>query len=121
MRKAGEVVKEFDKEVGRNIRKIRECAGITAEDAADILDISYQQFGKYERGQNRISPAHLMKLSNALDVHISRFFDYDEKHSVNDDIFSRDPGLSKLIRYYLKIKDSNTRSKVVNIVKSLAD
>lgn len=61
--------------VGNKIRLTRAARGISQQQLADKLGISFQQLQKYERGINRISASRLWEVSQALGVPISYFFD----------------------------------------------
>ena len=70
---------ETDAKIGKKIFEIRKENGLVQADMAKILTVSTQQFQKYEKGLNRISAAHLYKLSKGLNVPLDRFFEYLEK------------------------------------------
>nr|WP_306228789.1 helix-turn-helix transcriptional regulator [Aurantimonas sp. CSK15Z-1] len=48
---------------------------------AEVLDITFQQLQKYEKGLNRISASRLYRLSRALDVPVGYFFEGFEAQS----------------------------------------
>lgn len=48
--------------------------GLSQEELAGRIGISFQQLQKYETGENRISAARLFRLAGALDVPITWFF-----------------------------------------------
>ena len=43
-----------DREVGRDLARRRRAVGVSQELVAEALGISHQQYGKYERGENRL-------------------------------------------------------------------
>src|SRR5688500_10885307 len=45
---------ESDRAKGRELARLRKAAGMSQEQLAIRLGISAKQFGKYERGQNRV-------------------------------------------------------------------
>ena len=49
--------------------------GLTQQQLADLLGVTYQQAHKYERGINRVSAGRLYEVSQVLSVPISFFFD----------------------------------------------
>jgi transcriptional regulator with XRE-family HTH domain len=63
-----------DKYIGKRIRERREHLGLTQPELADRADVSYQQFQKYEIGQNRISAGRLYEIARALKIHVAYFF-----------------------------------------------
>jgi transcriptional regulator with XRE-family HTH domain len=48
--------------------------GLTQQEVAKQLGITYQQAHKYETGVNRISAGRLHQIAEALDVEVSYFF-----------------------------------------------
>ena len=63
----------FDKEIGNNLRKIRESNKISRMELGKYLGVSWQQIQKYEKGKNRISASSLWKISKFLNAHIDDF------------------------------------------------
>lgn len=54
--------------LGRNIRAARLLQGMTLEEVADRLGVSYQQLQKYEAGQAVVSVPRLREIASALDT-----------------------------------------------------
>ncbi|WP_119167249.1 helix-turn-helix domain-containing protein [Algihabitans albus] len=67
--------REIEQHVGRRIRERRTLLGLTQQQLADLIGVTYQQAHKYERGINRISAARLHMLSQVLGVDANYFFD----------------------------------------------
>ena len=63
-----ETEKTFHVHMGQNIRTIRKRRKISMEELGSCLGISYQQYQKYETGENRLSVAKLMAIAAVLDV-----------------------------------------------------
>jgi len=66
---------EIDKHVGDRLRFYRLSARKSQEETGPLLDISFQQLGKYERGENRISASKLYRAAQVLGVRVGDFFD----------------------------------------------
>jgi transcriptional regulator with XRE-family HTH domain len=49
--------------------------GLTQQQLAEMIGITYQQTHKYERGVNRISAGRLYQIARALDVEPGYFFE----------------------------------------------
>jgi transcriptional regulator with XRE-family HTH domain len=49
--------------------------GLTQQELARLIGVTYQQAHKYERGVNRISAGRLHKVAEILEVPISFFFE----------------------------------------------
>ncbi|HJU15162.1 MAG TPA: helix-turn-helix transcriptional regulator [Stellaceae bacterium] len=49
--------------------------GLTQQQLADLIGVTYQQAHKYERGINRVSAGRLFEIAQVLSVPVSYFFD----------------------------------------------
>ena len=63
----------FDKIIGLQIRKIRLMRKISQIRLANILNVSFQQVQKYEKGKNLVSYKNLLKIAEYLDISIDYF------------------------------------------------
>lgn len=49
--------------------------GLTQQQLAELIGVTYQQAHKYERGINRISAGRLFEMANVLNVPVTYFFE----------------------------------------------
>jgi transcriptional regulator with XRE-family HTH domain len=63
------------KKFGFRIRHIRSTKGITQEKLAELSGLSRQYLGDVERGTRNISLVNIQKISNALEITISKLLD----------------------------------------------
>jgi transcriptional regulator with XRE-family HTH domain len=70
-----ESAKQADRHVGSRIRERRVMLGLSQQQLATLIGVTYQQAHKYERGLNRISAGRLFQIANVLGVPVSWFFD----------------------------------------------
>lgn len=110
-----------DQHVGARIRLRRTLLGLTQEQLAQSLDISYQQIQKYETGSNRVSAGRLYEIGLRLGVDVSHFFE-----GINPELGRQTlphGGHNRiaidLVRNFLDIDDEDMRAAVANLVKSL--
>src|SRR5271168_2510258 len=68
-------VQDIDRHVGTRIRESRIMLGLTQQQLADLIGVTYQQAHKYERGINRVSAGRLYQIGRALGVSVSSFFE----------------------------------------------
>ena len=115
------LAKRVDEYVGEQIRRRRTVLGLTQEQLASALKISYQQVQKYETGANRVSAGRLFEIAQHLDVGVAYFFD-----GVEPDMSGRvlpHGGRSRttieLVRNFSEISDPAVRNAVASLVKSL--
>ncbi|MBL0848830.1 MAG: XRE family transcriptional regulator [Candidatus Liberibacter ctenarytainae] len=115
-----------DINVGKRIRLRRTILGMSQEKLGESLGITFQQVQKYEKGINRVGASRLQGISEVLDIPISFFFDVaptvnsdssSEEGSVID-FLSSSEGL-QLNRYFVQIKDSKIRQRVIDLIKSI--
>jgi transcriptional regulator with XRE-family HTH domain len=65
----------FDDHVGARIRERRIMLGLTQQQLAEFVGVTYQQAHKYERGINRVSAGRLFEIARVLSVPIGYFFE----------------------------------------------
>ena len=66
---------ETDRYVGGRIRERRIMLGLSQQQMAHMIGVTYQQTHKYERGINRISAGRLFEIARVLKVPVSYFFE----------------------------------------------
>ena len=64
-----------DRHVGGRIRERRVMLGLSQQQLAQMIGVTYQQAHKYERGLNRISAGRLYEIAQVLSVPVSWFFE----------------------------------------------
>jgi transcriptional regulator with XRE-family HTH domain len=121
---------DVDAHVGSRLRQRRMLLGISQEQLAEILGLTFQQVQKYERGTNRVSASRLFQLARALDTPITWFFDEMEGDrgaerkaegpGEDGDPMSRRETL-ELVRVYSRIDDRKVRKKLYEMAKALAE
>jgi transcriptional regulator with XRE-family HTH domain len=65
--------KRFYVALGNYIKKHRKEAGLSQKSVSEILNVSYQQFHKYETGQNKFSLYDLLLLEQELSFPVLEF------------------------------------------------
>jgi transcriptional regulator with XRE-family HTH domain len=66
---------DIDKHVGAQMRRRRIMMGLTQQQLADLIGVTYQQAHKYERGINRISAGRLFEIAQVLGVPVNHFYE----------------------------------------------
>src|SRR5438876_11586473 len=56
----------IDRHVGARVRERRIMLGLTQQQLADLIGVTYQQAHKYERGINRVSAGRLFEIAQVL-------------------------------------------------------
>ena len=121
----------IDVHVGDRVRRRRRALGVSQEQLADQLGLTFQQVQKYERGANRISCSKLYQIASALQAHIAYFFeglpDPVRATGVTEDAaaFVHDLPLTPEERTFVgslsRITSRQVRRRLLEVAKSLAE
>ena len=114
---------EFDTEVGARVRVTRKIRGVSQEELANRVGLTFQQIQKYERGANRISASKLKAISEALGVSMSSLLGESEPAAGDrpaDWSALADPEVAKLVKAYGKLTPA-LRKKVLRLAEAAAD
>jgi transcriptional regulator with XRE-family HTH domain len=113
--------RSVDLHVGSRLRLRRTLLGMTQDQLATMLGISYQQVQKYETGANRISVSRLFEIGRRLDTDISYFVE-----GLQDGAKTKEPahgGRNRiaidLVRNFLEIANEDQRAALATLVKTL--
>lgn len=117
--------RSIDQHVGERIRLRRAELGLTQEQLAEALDVSYQQIQKYETGANRISASRIFEMARRLDVDLGYFFEGWSR----DDPGAPQPiqhggrqrSAIELVRKFAQIDDPQVRAAIAGLVKAIVD
>jgi transcriptional regulator with XRE-family HTH domain len=106
-----------DRQVGERMRRRRILLGLTQDQLADALGISYQQIQKYETGANRVSAGRLAQIAEVLEVQPGWFFGSAEKTEAAG---GSSRAVIDLVRNFSRIEDERVRTHLMALVRSLA-
>jgi transcriptional regulator with XRE-family HTH domain len=68
-------VQDVDRHVGARMRARRIMLGLTQQQLADLIGVTYQQAHKYEKGINRMAAGRLYKVAQVLGAEVGYFFE----------------------------------------------
>jgi transcriptional regulator with XRE-family HTH domain len=110
---------DIDRYVGARIRERRIMLGLTQQQLADLIGVTYQQAHKYERGINRVSAGRLFQVAQVLSVPVNYFFDgLDEE---NDRAISpRERMCLELARNFAQIPNERHQEALSQLARVLA-
>src|SRR6187549_2921000 len=66
---------DIDRYVGARMRERRIMLGLTQQQMAELIGVTYQQAHKYEKGVNRIAGGRLYTIAQALGVEVGYFYE----------------------------------------------
>ena len=67
--------RDIDRHVGARMRQRRIILGLTQQQMANLIGVTYQQAHKYEKGINRIAGGRLYQIAKALGVDVNYLFE----------------------------------------------
>jgi transcriptional regulator with XRE-family HTH domain len=113
-------VNAIDRHVGARLRERRVMLGLTQQQLAEIIGVTYQQAHKYERGHNRLSAGRLYTIARALGVPVSWFFEGLEGEGEAGEEVGPSRQLRELAQYFLALPDDRQREAVLNLLRAMA-
>jgi transcriptional regulator with XRE-family HTH domain len=111
---------DIDRHVGARMRERRIMLGLTQQQMAELIGVTYQQAHKYEKGINRVAAGRLYHIAQALGVDVSYFFD-----GLNsDNAFKATPQqrmLLELARNFIGIPTRKHQEAICSLARALSD
>ena len=112
-------IKSIEQHVGKQIRQRRILLGLTQQQLADLIGVTYQQAHKYERGINRVSAGRLYGIARVLGVDVSYFFEGLGQEA--EGLSERQRMCLDLARNFSKIEDMRQQDAVSQLCRVLAE
>ena len=117
---------DVDRYVSLRIRQRRIMLGLTQQQMAELIGVTYQQAHKYETGINRISAGRLYQIARALGVNIGYFFeDVDPSSGVAaaraQELMPQQRMLLELARNFSAIKSRKHQEAICHLARALSD
>ena len=109
-----------DHHVGARIRERRTMLGLSQQQLAKMIGVTYQQAHKYERGVNRISAGRLYEIAVVLGVPISWFFDGLEDGGEPNEVSPRQRMCLELARNFALIDNEKHQEALSQMARALA-
>ena len=112
--------RKIDDQIGERIKERRKHMGLTQSQLAVKLDLSYQQFQKYETGGNRVSAGRLWQIAKILEVEPSYFYEGVEDSAEYGELKSDNRAAMEALKDFDKIQYPDVRAAVSGLLKTLA-
>jgi len=119
LRRSTSRTQDIDRHVGARIRERRIMLGLTQQQLADLIGVTYQQAHKYERGINRVSAGRLLEVAQVLSVPVNYFFDGLEQESERS-ISPRERMCLELARNFAQIPNERHQEALSQLARVLA-
>jgi transcriptional regulator with XRE-family HTH domain len=118
-----------DAEIGKRVRTLRLQRGLSQTELGTLIDVTFQQVQKYEKGTNRISAGRLQRIAEVMSVPVSFFFaGFEDKPKGGsarladvDFAFLQTEGALRLARAYARIRKPGVRLQLLRLTEAIAD
>ena len=94
--------------------------GLTQQQLADLIGVTYQQAHKYERGVNRVSAGRLYEIARVLGVDVDYFFEGLEEGN-GAVVSERQRMCLDVARNFARIRDERQQQTVSQLCRILAE
>lgn len=115
---------DIDHYVSLRIRQRRIMLGLTQQQMAELIGVTYQQAHKYETGINRISAGRLFQIAQALGVDIGYFYEDIEQDKSGKprqtEMMPQQRMLLELARNFASISSRKYQDAICNLARALA-
>jgi transcriptional regulator with XRE-family HTH domain len=117
--KRGRSTAAIDDHVGSRIRERRIMLGLTQQQLAEMIGVTYQQAHKYERGINRVSAGRLFEIARALSAQISYFYEGIGEEGPRQ-VTPHQRMLLEIARNFAEIRNEKHQEAVSQLARALA-
>ncbi len=93
--------------------------GLSQQQMADLIGVTYQQAHKYERGINRISAGRLHEIAQVLGIPVGYFFEGLESHR-SPELSARQRMCLELARNFAAIQNEKHQEALSQMARALA-
>ena len=114
----GRTADHIDAAIGARIRSRRLELGISQQELAAAVGLSFQQVQKYERGANRVSASTLWEIAETLELAVSSLYPQASSHAVAS-LALDEPDTARLAGVWAQLKPERRRL-VILIANALA-
>ena len=138
---ASEKEQDYNIKIGSRIKSIRLLLGFTQSSFSELMNVTFQQVQKYEKGFNRVSAIALWNLSEKLGMDISYFFPQKKKDMKKnssgitvsekpilfdfDKVDPKNSGqikeISCLLDHFRRIESPKVRKRVISLVQTIVE
>src|SRR3977135_2195403 len=118
--KRGRSTAAIDDHVGACIRERRIMLGLTQQQLAEMIGVTYQQAHKYERGINRVSAGRLFEIGRGLHEPITYFSDGLGEEEAPRAAPPHQRMLLEIARNFAEIQNEKHQEAVSQLARALA-
>ena len=111
---------DTDRYIGAKLRERRLMLGMTQQQMAELIGVTYQQAHKYEKGINRVAGGRLYAIAQALGVEVSFFYEGIGTEAGAFEPTPKQRLLLELTRSFSSITSRRQQEAVCSLARALA-
>ena len=112
---------DIDRYVGARMRERRIMLGLTQQQMAELIGVTYQQAHKYEKGVNRIAGGRLYTIAQALGVEVGYFYEGMQAQPDRFEPTAQQRLILELSRNFVAISDRRRQEAICDLARALAN
>ena len=112
---------DMDRHVGARMRERRIMLGLTQQQMAELIGVTYQQAHKYEKGVNRIAGGRLYTIAQALGVEVGYFYEGMQAQPDRFEPTAQQRLILELSRNFVAISDRRRQEAICDLARALAN
>ena len=112
---------DVDRHIGARLRDRRMMLGLTQQQLAGLIGVTYQQAHKYEKGINRVAGGRLYTIAQALGVEVGFFYEGIGTQREAAKPSPQQRLLLELARSFVAISDRRQQEAICNLARSLTN
>lgn len=108
-------------EIGAAIRKRRKELGLSQEQLAEKVGVSYQQIQRYENGGSMLNVENIQRIARVLHLPVSAFFEPALPHTIAEPETPYASSDEKtLLRHFRDLSSKSDRHLVITVTRKMA-
>ena len=108
-------------EMGEAIRKRRKDLGLSQEQLAERVGVSYQQIQRYESGYSMLNVENIQRIAKTLQIPATSFFTPGQPQIVGElPLAYGSPEEKTLLRYFRDLSTKTDRNLAVSVIRKMA-
>lgn len=108
-------------EIGAAIRKRRKELGLSQEQLAEMVGVSYQQLQRYENGHSMLNVENVQRIAKALNVPVTAFFTPTQPQTVAEPSLPYASSEEKtLLRHFRDLSSKSDKHLAISVIRKIA-
>lgn len=109
------------KEIGAAIRKRRKELGLSQEQLAEKVGVSYQQIQRYENGSSMLNVENVQRIAKILIVPATSFFTLNQEQVVAEPSLPYESREEKLLlRHFRDLSTNADKHLAISVIRKMA-